>query len=517
MKHPFIRFLFIRVLSLMIFCSVTYLTLSESIKLQNKNDCQNKNYPIRTLFLPRSAGSNTARRLAGWQHTLPGCDPRVDGDFSVVVEYARSFDNQNISDYLFNGDCLTLIGSQSSAQNTLTQNFKLRADDLGLPRNFVGNICFKPEIENVVVDVLFHILLDPWLSGLFFKAFMPITHTRWNLGITKQTSNIDKNIGVGFEPCYMSTGPAHATTSICQALSGSFTFGAMEQPLNFGQFSKCRRDETKIADIDALFGINTVLTPCSHVAPFIIVTIPTGNKIKGEHFFEPIVGNGDHWELGGGCEGHYDLFRRDYSIFSISWFGHATYQFRTWQIRFYDLINQGPFSRYLLLKELDADCKYTGKLFNAIDLTSIATRAGGSIRVDASLKFSFYHGCWGWDLGYNLWARTEEKICIEPSLFPADIGPNRRLLLKGTQGVCNTQVKKSLLVDERDINLASSRIPTQVTNSFFTHISYTALNTWTEPQFGIGAQAEWATCNKLRNIIASLNQWRFWVKLGFAF
>lgn len=517
MKRSHVRLLCF--LSLSIGCIGSNLTFSQSPDLAK--GCYPTEYPIRTLFLPRSQGSDTARRLVGWQYVIPGCDDRFDGDINIVAQYAQSFDDYRISDYLFGSNCLELIGSDhANLFNNIPKlkNTWFRADDVGMPTNFLGRICFKPKIENTVVDILFHFLLDPWCEGMFAKAFIPITHTRWNLNIEKQTSNIPFSQGVGFPPCYMSTGEANATASICQALGGAFTFGDMKQPLDFGQLPLCKKSLTAVADIDVLCGVNLIQCATANVGPFLMLTIPAGNKPKGEYIFEPIVGNGGHWEFGGGCEGHWDLKRWDYAIISVSWFGHVTYQFKTWQVRYYDLVNKGPFSRYLLLKELDKDNEYTGRLDNAINFDATATRAGGSIRTDASVKLSIYNACWGFDIGYNFWALTREKLCIDPYLYPSDLRATHNLLIKGTNGVCETVVDEDLIVKYKDIDLNSGRVPKQITNSIFTHISYTALNKCWEPQIGVGAQAEWALTKSGYNCPpAGLNQWRFWVKFGVSF
>ena len=78
---------------------------------------------------------------------------------------------------------------------------------------------------------------------------------------------------------------------------------------------------------------------------------------------------------------------------------------------------------------------YDDAFFNAIDFTTRATEVGGSVRLDLAIKLSYYYDRWGIDLGYNVYARTKEKLRIEDSLHPNDLN-NRHFGIKGTEGVC---------------------------------------------------------------------------------
>ena len=43
----------------------------------------------------------------------------------------------------------------------------LIADYFGLSTDFQGSICFKPRIDNFIVDLNVYFGLDHWLSGLY--------------------------------------------------------------------------------------------------------------------------------------------------------------------------------------------------------------------------------------------------------------------------------------------------------------------------------------------------------------
>lgn len=560
---------------------------------------------IRTLFLPRSQGANLARRIAGFEYYLPGCDDRVWGDFTATVEFEQSIKPERIAQYYFGSTCLNFKGSQVAGRDPRRD---LLADYFGLPTTFIGTACFKPKIQNWIVDINFHLGLDEWCYGLYFKVRFPLVRSKWDIGLhCNETSNIKHDSIPTFPDCYMGSclptsnedeetnavcapvtvngniingTPVKTAQTIREALSdcsnfsqsGSsvtsidfspqeqeFSFGDMKESQLFGRISPVARHATAIADVDFILGWNILLQPRASFGFYTQATAPTGTKPTAEFLFEPIIGNGRHWELGFGTTGHFILMDTKCSKLGIFFEGHALYQFKRFQTRTYDLCN-GPLSRYILLKELNKDNQYIGRLIQAVDFTSRATRAGGSVRIDFAVKACYLYDRFSFDAGYNIWAKTEEKICIQNDLYPSDLN-NRLFGIKGTEGVCsrilnpdgtlqsanalnstqsNATITSSAPTDNPQIldgqltwdnkqaffsnppvkvkpcnfDFDSGKVPTQLTHKFFAHISYMLVGCCAEPQFGIGGQIEF---DGKPNLMSSLNNWGVWFKTGFQF
>ncbi len=53
-----------------------------------------------------------------------------------------------------------------------------------------------------------------------------------------------------------------------------------------------------IADLQINIGSYVVSDDEYHAGIALRVVIPTGTHVNGEYVFQPIVGNGHHWELG---------------------------------------------------------------------------------------------------------------------------------------------------------------------------------------------------------------------------
>lgn len=402
----------------------------------------------RTLFLPRSQGVNMARYLAGWKEYLPGCEGRAWGNLSLALEYSHSFHGERIAQYLFGSTQLHFSGSQVPDRVPTD----LLADYFGLPTTFVGTIEFHPTIDNIIIDFNYMLGLDEWYYGLYFACNAPIVTTRWDLGIhCNEVNNINSQEAPVFPACYMAKNAVPTQLSIRSALSGSASFGDLKQNLMYGAFPCGRKQKTAVAEIDLILGYNFLMNEAAHLGLYIFTLIPTGNLPHSKIVFEPIVGNGRLWEIGPGIYGHYDIFRHNYHSLGIWFQGVLTHQFKSIQSRSFDLIGRGPLSRYMLLKEFNMNDKFVeareSALYNAIDFSTRAVEVGGSVRLDAAIKLTYYYDRWGLDVGYNVYARTKEKLHIDSTLHPNDLN-NRNLGLKGTEGVCyrilNTQTGQVL-------------------------------------------------------------------------
>lgn len=524
---------------------------------------------IRTLYLPRSQGYNMARYLAGWKEYAPGCDKRAWGNLSLAAAYQRSFHGDRIAQYLFGSTQLKFSGSQVTDRKP----DELLADYFGLPTTFRGAIAFKPRIDNIILDFNYYLGLDSWFYGMFARINAQVVTTRWDLGIRcNEKNSLTSQDAPVFPACYMAPEPVPTATSIKQALSGNFIFGDMEQPLMFGAFPCGRERRTGVAQIDLIWGYNFIVNEHAHAGIYAYTLIPTGTVPHAQNIFQPIIGNGRYWEFGPGITGHYDFVRSGYHILSLYWEAVLAHQFKRFQIRSYDLIGHGPFSRYMLLKEFDANNVYDNTLINAIDFCTRATRVGGSTRFDGAVKLSYYYDRWGIDLGYNLYAKSKEYLRVVDSLYPSEYN-NRRLGVKGTQGVCYRVLQPStgriilqeplnstsnrstayqagpidnpaaidvpddlkpitwdspttgnliiaqtsnppIIIDTDALDLKSGSLPHQLTHKFFFNIGYTALDTCWEPQWGIGFEYELDGRRKLLN---GLDQWGFWFKGTFSF
>ena len=417
-----------------------------------------------TTFIPRSQGSDTARELVGWQRQLFQSFTENYCAFATTIEYTHSFKTEPIARHLFSTTCLTFAGSLSENRT----NTDIIADYFGLPTDFRGTLAIKPRIENAIIDLNFYCGLDDWLPGLYLRVHAPIAHTRWTLGLDECLPCADKFRGcTEFPGCYMFTMASQTPSASCPevlnptrvpppcpvnptlnppvsfknvfcttqslrtALNGNFTFGDMVERWKFGRFDFCTRSKTGLADIDIMLGQNIIHNDNGHFGFFGVVVVPTGNRPKAKYIFEPIVGNGRHWEVGAGFNAHFGI--RNFGFYLD---GYTAYVFKTHQTRSFDFRQNGLLSRYILLKEFDTDNMYTQRVINAINFATRNCEVAIGLKADWSAKICLGAGGWTWDIGYNVFFQDSEKICIRTEC-PCAID-SRRFGIKGLEGVCAT-------------------------------------------------------------------------------
>jgi hypothetical protein len=371
----------------------------------------------------RSQGFNFARNNLGnlKDHTTHTAD--------VTVEYTSSFDNNAITEYFFG--CNDIIFSGSRVANRGAND--ILADYFGLPTDFRSSICFSPKIQNIIADLDFYWLLEFCNSDFDLRVNIPITNSRWALNPCEtvlQPGTSDYPAG------YMSRDfmpRSELNSNALQALSGETKVGDLTFPLQFGRIACGTQSDTKIADIYIALGYNIPCTPLQSFHIDLNVTIPTGTVPNGRYLFAPQIGNGHHWAFGASVSTQYDFITDcecDYQV-SIYFDAIAQHLFKSTQMRSYDLIKNGPGSRYTLLEDLIGNLTqtenfspilfvdpvenvYITRLLYVIDATTLPSQIKINAQADISVKLAAKYKNFAVTLGYNLWVRSAEKlVCRE--------------------------------------------------------------------------------------------------------
>jgi hypothetical protein len=239
----------------------------------------------------------------------------------------------------------------------------------------------------------------------------------------------------------------------------------------FSRFERDRQTKTALAEIQMVLGYNFFQCDNYHFGLNFRVYAPTGNRPNGELLFQPIVGNGKHWEVGGGLTTHYTFWQSECGDRSFGFYCDAnfTHLCRAHQRRSFDLKCK-PNSRYMLAEEMGSKVidlfasPNPGVQSNAIapsqqfkslfvpvaNLTTLKVNVSSSVQADIVALFNYYHNGLSIDVGYNFWARTCEKIklrcdCInrfqtdswalkgDSHVIGFDVAQNRAIPLSATQ------------------------------------------------------------------------------------
>lgn len=384
-----------------------------------------------SFYLTRPQGVYAARELVGWQTLVNKSDMcSFYGAISVAPTYMASFNSKRIADFLFGSSLLTFSGSRSP--NRGSQD--ILADYFGLPSDYKSQVCFDPHIANFIMDLDFYFGLDDLVQGLYVRVHAPITHTGWDLKL-REFINVP---GVAFQPAgYMSATRINRndlSEDLVDYMCGLVKFGDMQEPLKYGKICG-RATKNRIAEIFAAVGWN-VTDENYHAGLNFRFGIPTSNRAHGELLFEPIAGNGHHWEVGVGFTAHYDLWHScdDRDKLGVYFDANITHLCNATQLRSFDLKKNGPGSRYMLLEQIGspsnnlflgapdgpaAPNQYIRRLLPAINVTTLETKISFDIQADLAIKLSYQRQGLDIDFGYNFWSRSKEKLHCR-ALFPSN-------------------------------------------------------------------------------------------------
>jgi len=458
-------------------------------------------------FNIRSQSANLALEMVGQEGYINRYDSEGNYTvFSITPAFQQSFRSGDLACCLFGedlvkcGDCSQITISGSQVSGTRGSRDWL-ADYFGLPTDFKSTIKFSPRIRNVLVDANFYMGLDDWKEGMYFRMHIPFVHTRWELNYcetvcAKGTNNhlfgyFSGNNPPSGDPNFCSENGIGNLRSelLCSAadffsnskapnLSNTLRFGPISneddqgdlcggaingldtiqytdsivfEPLNYARWAGCECSpltKNGVADWRFTLGYNAYQSEKFHVGFGITGAAPTGNRPHGEYLFEPVIGNGNHWELGGQFTSHYRFWQSEdeEKHFTAYLDANITHLFKARQTRSFDLKNR-PNSRYMLAMQLGEPCN----LYNAIlqrcipdgqsgedpgygtltsglteavaqfahvyapvaNLTTVDVNVNIGAQIDLALMFNYTSRNWSFDLGYNLWARTCERIKLD--------------------------------------------------------------------------------------------------------
>ncbi len=395
---------------------------------------------------------------------------RIWGLGSIAPGYQASFDPKSMTNTLFGPALQTISTSASSsssnsdsygivvrgstytdAASTARNSRDLLGDYFGLNPENKWTIGFKPEIQSFLLDFNVRIGFDEWAQGLWFEAWAPFVYTNWNLNASETLVNTTAST-TALAGGYFSQG-ATASTALVQTPLGFFKDGktptlagsttpAQTAPtfeaLKYAKFGQ--KDNTKatnaygLADLRFGVGYNFLSEEDYHLGLGIMAAAPTGNTPDAAYLFAPIVGNEKHWEVGGMWTSHVIFWRSEESERHMGGYldANITHLFENKQKRTLDLKNKA-LSRYMVAQKMRTTVAGTdqlyasgtaggtdggtlpGSIFNdrfapVANLSTVDVNVSIGVQVNLVAMLNYTHEGLSFDLGYNLWATSCQKV-----------------------------------------------------------------------------------------------------------
>ncbi len=399
----------------------------------------------------RSVSENAARELAGWTGHVNLADmDRHYGSFSVTPEYTRSFRPGAIAKNLFGCDLqncckINIVGAAVTSPAAPNGTTDWLADFFYLPTTYTGSFSVKPVIQNALVDLNLYWGMDEWANGLYFRIHAPITWTKWDLHMCMGTETPGDGstavFGTSTAPLtsFLNFSCNQTTPAVTATPATLYTY----TPLYYSRLCPCSRTKTRLSDIQADFGWNFLNDDDYHLGLFVRAVAPTGTRPHGVYLFEPMIGNGHAWELGGGLTSHAILWRSEEKQdkhFGLYVDANITHLFNAKQCRFFDLCGK-PWSRYNLAYKVTAatEGEATAMTFAPVaDLTAHEVKVSVGVQADVAAMFNYTNGNYGFDIGYNFWGRSCEKFNCDKCCNPCNTSCTTACSTTNCNSCCNT-------------------------------------------------------------------------------
>jgi hypothetical protein len=394
---------------------------------------------VTPTIVARSQGRNAVRKLTGLTDKVHKYEKGFNVNIAGQVEFDQTFRANAIANSLFGADysgCeIKIQGSQVADRDAKAW----LADYFYLAPDYNSSFSITPKIQNALVDLDLYWGLDNIYEGLYVRLSGPITWTKWNLNFDEPCDIVttgsydagyfDANVmfnnqlNQNFGDYAQGSSPLN-TNSINNVASGTLT-GVQFEGLQFAKIERCARTATGFAELRMELGYDFLESENYHLGANFQLAAPTGGRRKATFAFDSVVGNGNHWEVGGGITGHYTFWKSQdeskkaglYLDLSLTHINNAREQ------RTFDLCNR-PNSRYMLAEGMTATVPFLvagtanttpiaqfNNVFTPVaNLTTLNVNVRTNVQADLALMFNYTSNNWGFDLGYNFWARSAEKI-----------------------------------------------------------------------------------------------------------
>lgn len=364
----------------------------------------------KTFLMPRSQGVNAAMEYAGYNELINHKNGDFFGaNFQVVPFYMESNDSVGLGKYFGIKD-KNLISLKSNGNGDFNNLYMIhdQADAAADHQLGVGSVKYEPKLEAYGARIDYFQDLEKVLDGLYLKVALPIVHVENDMHIKTAVTHdgtaeyfTADNLAAYFKGNYeKAAGDVNAQAKLNRAkINGS-------------------QSETSVADIDVILGYKIFDKDKYNVSLNLGLTIPVGNDSDGVWAFEPIVGNGNHWALGGGLDACVSLWEDGDQNIKLTTAANYRYLFESTEKRTLGLINEAgnkvDWGQYYLVGLID-------QVRGTQQLTPFANDGIGTVnmniepgsQLDAIAYLTYNNGGWNIDLGYNFFWKEKEDANLK--------------------------------------------------------------------------------------------------------
>ncbi len=415
-------------------------------------DC-NSDCGVSPTFVTRSQSRYKLRQDAGINSYSSIFNKELwNGHFAVIPGFMLSFAPNSIQRLLFGNQFVGPQGNKTNNYDTtcsgntiLIQGSTFKhgnrnprawlADNFYLAPDYNGQFTVTPRINDFLIDMDLRFGNG---NGWYGRIYAPIVNTHWTLEFSELVGSSTQGYTIGYFDSVpvINANLLQSFGSYAQGDTPCFGTSVTPNGLAFAKISKCKHTKSGIADIRFELGWNFI-TDCYEMGLNIQGAAPTGNKRSAEFLFEPIVGNGKHWELGMGLTAYRLIWQDTKEKTQLGFYVDAniTHLFSAAEQRTFDLRNK-PSSRYMLALQMSpanaevnlqgnpfpqpvipstgtlAEQQFNGIYMPLANLTTFNVNVSVGVQADIVAWFTYSWDQWSWDFGYNFYGRTTENFDV---------------------------------------------------------------------------------------------------------
>jgi hypothetical protein len=482
----------------------------------------------KTHYQPRPANVNLAMERTTWHTQINKKIVKEDDKFGASLQavgfYEASTNGNGMGKYFgFAGRRDLTVGAASSTVDGRIDRRNLLAMPATFGSVLAGTLALDFTYNQGGIRLDYFQDLDGILKGLYFHVNTPIVWSQTKSSIGLSSSTTQTAYGTAFP----------AQRSVADYFSGNITQTgeSTQAALAYAKING-NKSKTSLADIDLKLGWNFWETEKHHAGINIAVTFPTGAKAKAVELFEPLGGsNGGHWGLGAGLDVAFQAWNDEEQNLEFEFVLNYRYLFsakdtRTLGYRTSATATPENWGQYFLVAQV-ATAGYGVEPFANISTGRVNVKAGSQVDFLAGLTYN--NGGFSFDLGYELYARENEKVTRKfdiqattglagndysagtagTTAFTREYIPSSAVKIYQTYAGGQSATGTYLTND----NLATSvaETPSQFTNKIYAGLGY-CWNEWETPlMLGLGGEYEFASTTK------ALSMWGIWAKIGISF
>jgi hypothetical protein len=433
------------------------------------------------VFVPRGASTDLA-----WIDSLTFYNrtrqyPHKCYIYTSMTIYEKSTRNKRFASSFLLGDGNNFITVEQAAPGApVINSLELALANPTTP--FASTLTINPNRRQFTYLGNMYFNFENWWCGLWGDVTFGVTNVRHRLNCCEVGN----------------------TSTICPGITNISTALGNNSQLLFSKFycGTCAdgKRRTGFEDIQLRLGYDYLWCNENRFGIYLIGTIPAGRRPTAEFIFEPLVGS-RHGSFGVGFLGDYEVTWcgcGDDSSFTLMTDFNYRYVFSHRECRTFDLMPNGPFSRYLLI----VDSSALGFPFPAANATTSLVKIKPRSTIQWWLGFNYEYCDWDFEVGYNLFWREKERLSQPCVQLPTTIGvynlsdcgasqvtaSNATIFSPGTPDIAFVPLTPS------NINIDSGLARRLLTNKVYAALSWTgcACNCF-EWMAGFGGSYEFVT------------------------